>query len=135
VIGDGEERESLEEFSHREGLEDTFILLGAADNPFPILKQADIAALVSHYEGYGLSILEAKVLSIPILATDFPAAREIITDGIEGIIVPNSEQGIEDGLSRLITDVTIRRKLSLNIPALSFDYSDAIRKAYGPVWH
>ena len=130
VIGDGEERGILEDRIKRDKLEDTFILLGASDNPFPILKKADIAALVSHYEGYGLSILEAKMFNLPIIATDFPAAREIITDCIEGIIVPNSEQGIEEGLKRLISDGDLRKKLSENRPAVDFDYSAAVRGIY-----
>ena len=62
VIGDGPEREKLENMIKKEGIGETFILLGKLDNPYPYIKNANYFCLLSKFEGYGMVIEEAKIL-------------------------------------------------------------------------
>ncbi len=62
--------------------------LGRKLNPFPIVKQMDYVALLSDIESWGLVITKGKILGKPVIASDFPAAHEQVTNDINGVIVP-----------------------------------------------
>ena len=62
--------------------------LGRKLNPFPIVKQMDYVALLSDFESWGLVITEGKILGKPVIASDFLAAHEQVTNDINGVIVP-----------------------------------------------
>lgn len=101
AIGDGPQREALENLIKENKVEDSFILLGKKENPYPYMKQMDVIALLSHYEGYGMVLDEAKILNKNIIITD-TAAREALKDTKNGKIVENSEEGIYQGLKEMI---------------------------------
>ena len=66
LIGDGEERQALEQQIRRLGLEDRVTLTGSLPNPFPLLRQMDGFALTSRYEGQGIVLWEAKALGLEL---------------------------------------------------------------------
>lgn len=76
LIGDGNLRPRLEKEIRENGLEDTVILLGTKANPYPYLKQADVYVQTSVHEGFCITLAEAKVFDLPIIATDFAGAHE-----------------------------------------------------------
>ncbi len=63
-------------------------LLGKIENPYAYMDGCDIYVQPSRHEGYCLTVIEAKILAKPIICTDFAGAREQLTDGENGIIVP-----------------------------------------------
>ena len=101
IIGDGPERERLEKLIQEEHLEKTFILLGAKENPYPYMKQADIFCLLSKFEGYGMVLEEAKILNKPIIITN-TAAREAVGNYKNAVIVENDEHEIYNKLKYMI---------------------------------
>lgn len=101
IIGDGPEKEKLEKLIQEEHLEKTFILLGAKENPYPYMKQADIFCLLSKFEGYGMVLEEAKILNKPIIITN-TAAREAVENYKNAIIVENDEHEIYNKLKYII---------------------------------
>lgn len=101
IIGDGPEKEKLENLIKKEQIEKTFILLGAKENPYPFMKQADMFCLLSKFEGYGMVLEEAKILNKPILITD-TAAREAIENYKNAMIVENDEHEIYNKLKYII---------------------------------
>lgn len=102
VIGEGPEREKLEQLIKELKVENTFTLLGAKENPYPYIKNADFFCLLSNFEGYGMVLEEAKILGKYVILTD-TAAREAVLDyGEYSKIVDNTEQGIIDGLEECI---------------------------------
>ena len=58
-------------------LENSFVLLGKKENPYPYMKEADYFCLLSEFEGYGMVLEEAKILNKAIIITD-KAAREAV---------------------------------------------------------
>lgn len=101
VIGDGQEKERLQKQINEENVENTFILLGKKENPYPYIKQANYFCLLSKFEGYGMVIEEAKILNKPIIITN-TAAREAVENYKKATIVENSEQAIYNKLREII---------------------------------
>ncbi len=101
VIGDGPEKENLYDLIQGLSVSDTFTLMGKKTNPYPYMKQADLFALCSAYEGYGMVLEEAKILNKPILITD-TAAREAVKDYPNVTIVPNTEEAIYQTLHHIL---------------------------------
>lgn len=112
VVGDGPDRQRLEESIRQCGMEHRFILVGRRENPFPYYQHANIVATLSYYEGLCGSVNEAKVLGKAVIATEFSGIREQITDGENGIIVGNDEESIYQGMKRLLTDAALRAQLT-----------------------
>ena len=109
IVGDGPLRESLQEKIKELQVEDTFILLGQRKNPYPYIKKADYFLLASLYEGYGMVLIEAKVLNKYILLTD-TAAREAVEGYENYLLMENNEQGIYDGIKKVVETKPIPTK-------------------------
>lgn len=92
--------------------------VGKLLNPFPAVKQMDYLALLSDYESWGLAITEGKILNVPIIATDFSAAFEQVSDDYNGIIVPKKEYGYYKDIVKRIVKNKSKYKENLK----DFDY-------------
>lgn len=101
VIGDGPERENLENKIKQLKLEDSFKLMGKRENPYPYIKRADYFALLSYFEGYGMVIDEAKILNKSIIITN-TAAKEAVKGYINKLILENTEEAIFEGLKQVL---------------------------------
>lgn len=101
VIGDGPEKEKLLKQIKDLNVENTFILMGKKENPYPYVKKADYFALLSYFEGYGMVIDEAKILNKNIIITN-TAATEAVQDYLAKIILDNTEDAIYDGLKQIL---------------------------------
>lgn len=103
IIGQGEEKEYLENLKKENHMENRIYLLPYQKNPFSVLDKCDVFVMPSLFEGYCNALCEALICGLPCIATDFQSsAREIlapdtpydyrITDGIEyaeyGILTP-----------------------------------------------
>ncbi|GIM28741.1 glycosyl transferase [Clostridium polyendosporum] len=130
VIGEGEERNSLQKLIKEKHLEDNFVLLGLKPNPYPYIKQTDIYVQPSRFEGKSIAIDEAKILCKPIVVTNFSTAKDQITNGENGIIVDMDPKEIANGVELLIKDESIRKKLSSNLSKLSLGTEAEIDKLY-----
>ncbi len=102
IIGDGPNRVELERMIARENLGEYITLLGAQKNPYVHLKNMSLFFLPSRWEGKPMAVTEAFMLGLPALVTEYASAREQIRDGVDGMVVPNSTQGIYDGLCYII---------------------------------
>lgn len=91
VIGEGKDRAFFEKLIEDKSLKDRFILLGSKANPYPYIRNADLYVQTSIKEGFGLTVIEAKILNKPIVCTDFTTAHELIGEN-EGVIVPHNSK-------------------------------------------
>lgn len=102
LIGDGAERERIEMQVRTLQLEGQVHITGYRQDVVPLLAACDIACLVSDYEAFPLSILEAMALGKPVVATRVGAAQEQIDDGESGLLVPPGDvKALADAIERL----------------------------------
>lgn len=79
IIGDGPERNSLEQLVQKEKMENEIFLLGSQKNVFSYLKKCHIFLYASESEWFPNVLLEAMSLGVPIVTTDFKTgAREVL---------------------------------------------------------
>lgn len=116
VLGDGDERQELEDLIKEEHLEGKFILLGVRDNPYPYIRQADICVHCTGFEGRSIALQEEKMLGKPVIASDCSGNREIIQDGKDGLLVALAPSAIEQALEKLILNPSFTAELEQNAP-------------------
>lgn len=77
-----------------------------------VLQAAHIACLPSYREGLPKSLLEAAACGLPIVTTDAPGCREVVTDGVTGLLVPvRDADALAAALKKLINDADLRRRM------------------------
>ena len=97
ILGDGPLRQKMEELIQKLDLGGHVILTGNIENPYAIMRKSDCFILPSLHEGQPIVILEARVLRLPILMTEFSTAKDsMIPNG--QYIIGSSVTGILDGL-------------------------------------
>lgn len=110
-VGGGVIHDQLQANIKSEGLDGLIVLEGEQLNPYPYIAAADIYVQTSRFEGFGLTIGEAKILGKPIVSTNFPVVYNQITDGENGIVVDMTPESIAEGIIILLDDVELREKL------------------------
>lgn len=89
ILGDGPEREALQELAQVLSIEQDLCLPGFVENPYPHMKRASVFVLSSVWEGLPTVMTEALYCGAPIVATDCPSGpREILKGGDLGRLVP-----------------------------------------------
>ncbi len=88
IVGEGKERNNLEQIINKLGLSDKVIFTGFCNDIKEILYSLDVFVLPSIREGQPIALLEAMATGTPIVATDIEGVNETIVDGITGILVP-----------------------------------------------
>ena len=83
-----------------------------ADMP-SVYADADIACLPTFYaEGVPKSLIEAAACGLPIVTTDSPGCRDVVADGVNGILVPIKNPGaVADALEKLARDPLLRGEM------------------------
>lgn len=97
IIGEGPERKIIEKLIESFNMEDTFILLGEKENPYPYIKKCDYFLIPSLYEGFSIVGVEAIMLSKRIISTD-TGAKEALKNYDNKLIVENSLEGLYKGM-------------------------------------
>ena len=133
-VGEGEMRKELEELIHVSKTESNIVLLGNQVNPYPYFRMADIYVQPSRNEGFGITLSEAKIFSLPIVTTDFDGATEQITDKETGIIVHFDKDEIYSALVMLLDNTDMMLKFKQNLQEDSkYCMSDLHKLLYGEV--
>ncbi len=86
--------------------------LGYREDIPALLAAADIFALPSHFEGLPMSIIEAMLTGLPVVATEISGPREQVVDGATGFLVPPAQVApLAAALRRLADDPDLRARL------------------------
>ena len=100
ILGEGKEREPLEELIRKLNLENDVSMPGFVANPYAYMARASLFVLSSRWEGLPTVLIEALCCGTPVVSTDCPSGpREILKDGKYGQLVP---VGDIDTLARAI---------------------------------
>lgn len=94
ILGEGEQKELLEDYIKANGLEDYITLLGFKSNPYPYLAASDAFICSSRSEGFSTVATEALILNKPIFTVECAGMRELFGDYECGRIVPNNDESL-----------------------------------------
>ena len=114
-IGDGPEKDNYKQIIKNLNIENDYILLGSKLNPYPFMKYCDIYVQPSRYEGYCITLGEARCFDNPIVTTNFTGANEQIKNEVTGLICDISEEGIYKSVKRLLDDKDLYTNIKINI--------------------
>jgi len=114
IIGDGIDRNLLERKIDHYNLE-RISITGYA-NPYPFYESASIFVQPSFSEGFGMVLIEAMSFGcVPVAFNSSRAYRDIISNGMDGIIVPDmDEDAFVDACDKLMTEESLRQSMALN---------------------
>lgn len=112
VLGDGEQREMIEQMIIDNHLENDVTLLGFQSNPYPFLKESDLLVCSSNYEGFSTFITEGLILGKPIITTNCSGMQELLGDSEYGIVTENNDDAFYQGLKSVLGSHNIRDLLN-----------------------
>ena len=110
-VGDGPERESVAQLVADYGLEEYVSLLGMLPNPYRRMAGCDIYVQTSSFEGFCLTLREARILNKPVVSTDFPVVHDQIRDGENGLIAKMTPESVAEKILLLARVPALREKL------------------------
>lgn len=110
-VGDGPERRHIERLIERYVLEEQVKLVGMQPNPYPYMAMADVYVQTSSFEGFGLTINEARILHKPVVSTNFPVVYNQIKDGENGLIAEMNPESVADKILLLMNDEELRNRI------------------------
>lgn len=129
-VGEGGARKEYEKLIAEYGLERDFILLGELTNPYGYMETCDIYVQPSRYEGFCITLAEAKCLHKAIVTTNFTGAKEQIKNRETGMIVNISENDIYEGVKSLIDNRSLCEVFSGNLANENFDKTLELKRNY-----
>lgn len=91
MIGEGELRTECEHFIMQYELQNQVELLGFKDNPYIYMKQSRLVCMTSKWEGYGLVLLEANILGIPVVSSCTSGSVEVLGENAEELCHTDEE--------------------------------------------
>ena len=103
IVGEGSEREKIQQTIRATGTEESVILAGYQSNPYPYMAHSSFMVCSSYTEGLPVIAMEALSLGIPIVSA-IPSIGEIFGPEACGIITENDDAGLEAGIERMLTD-------------------------------
>jgi glycosyltransferase involved in cell wall biosynthesis len=114
ILGQGDREDDIRAEIARLGVGGDVILGGFQANPWKYIARADVFALSSTYEGFGNVLVEAMACGVPVVATGSPGPREVLRDGIDGLLVERHEAApFADALGRVLADSALRRRMAV----------------------
>ncbi len=126
IFGQGEWREMLQHMIDEKGLQDTARINPPTNAIMNEYAQSSLLVMSSHYEGFGMVLVEAMSCGVPVVSFDCKCGpKDIIQHGINGLLVPEGDiKALANAMMEVMTDETYRRMLSRNARKVVDTYSE-----------
>jgi glycosyltransferase involved in cell wall biosynthesis len=112
IIGDGPQRENLERFRDACLIEDRVHFLGQRHDVMRLMPHFALLWLASGYEGLPNVVMEAMASGVPVVATDIPGTRDLVTHGENGFLVPVGDRAnLGRFAHKILEDPQLRQQL------------------------
>lgn len=131
ILGEGVEREPLGDLARHLAIDERLSLPGLVLDPERVMAQSDLFVLASRYEGFPNALLEAMAGGMAVISTETTGAREIIQDGLNGLLVPvDDAPALAQAMGRLMRDGQARASLGQGARAVRerFDIDHVMAK-------
>lgn len=130
LIGYGSDEELIRTKISEYNMDDTVIVLGKKDNPYPYIKACDIYVQPSRYEGKCVAVREAQILDKPVVITNYTTAQSQLNDGFDGTIVPMDNAGCANALADFILDKDKQNRFISNMKTTDYSNQNEVEKIY-----
>ena len=139
VLGDGPEREFLENLTRELNLQDSVRFLGfvSDEEKYRYLSAADLFVLTSMHEGFGIVFMEAMFMKLPIVCTNNGGQVDFLVHEENGILIDVGDvEACGRGIMRLYRDKKLYGRCSANnFKKLKLFYADAVARQYMDLFH
>lgn len=130
LIGYGSDEELIRTKISEYNMDDTVIVLGKKENPYPYIKACDIYVQPSRYEGKCVAVREAQILDKPVVITNYTTAQSQLNDGFDGAIVPMDNVGCANALADFILDKDKQNQFISNMKTTDYSNQNEVEKVY-----
>jgi len=137
IVGDGEERQTLEQLVLKLNITDSVIFTGYITQPVNFMNLMDVFLLPSLSEGTSMTLLEAMSLGKTCVVTNAGGNPEVIKNNHNGFVTPNNElQPFADNMLKLAKDIGLRNKFGENSYKRFIDIftNQAMSKSYSKIY-
>ncbi len=112
ILGEGEQRQNLQDLAETLGIADRVCLKGWVDAPRTHLADFDVIAMPSRSEGFPLAMVEAMLASRPVVAAQVGSMPEAIVSGETGLLIEKDNVAeLTQALQQLRDDPALRLRL------------------------
>lgn len=115
ILGEGPLKDELNKYRLIQGVGEIVKFVGQVPNPYYYFKHADAFLMTSDHEGQPMVLLEAASMGVPILATDIPGNRSVVSK-VGGKLVDNTVEELQEAMK-----TTIEHPLQLQKPEFNID--------------
>ena len=114
IVGDGPDGEKIISLARKTGICDNVIFTGERPDATSFYSLFDVFVLPSLSEGISMTILEAMSSNIPVVASDIKGNREIINNGVNGLLFRSEDENdLVRAVSYILDNPEISRKIAL----------------------
>jgi len=111
IIGEGSRQSALRARAGRAGIDATFEGRLPHADLIERMERCAIYAQASGYEGHPKAVLEAMGTGAALLVADAPGLRDVVQDGVTGLVAPGEPEALARALERLLRDPDLRARL------------------------
>lgn len=122
-VGDGHLRKKTEELARELHMQDKITFWGELDSVEEVLAKSQIFALISNWEGFPCSTLEAMRAGLPTVVSDVGGSAEAIDQGVTGYAIQKGDiQTLHDAIEELVQNAEKRKEMSKSARKRFEDY-------------
>lgn len=129
-VGEGELKNKYKDLIEKYKVEDYYVLLGSDTNPYPYFKECDLYVQSSKFEGYCLTLAEARVFNKPIISTNFSGANEQLINNETGLIVKYDENELYEAIKKVLDSKETRKRFIDNLKKQSVNNTEGLEELY-----
>ncbi len=130
LIGYGRDEELIRRKIKEASMEESVIILGKKENPYPYIKACDYYVQPSRYEGKAVTVKEAQMLEKPVIIASYETSKNQLINGYDGVIVPIENDECAKEICKTVLDKTLTNKLVINCQQNDYSNKLEISKVY-----
>ncbi len=121
IIGGGDDFYAIKNLFGSSPIKEYVTMTGPLSNPFPHVKEADVFALMSDYEGLPNTIFESLILGTPVIATKVGGVYTQIEEGKTGWLTENDYESVYEGLKHILLHPEEITQFKKNLETYHYD--------------
>jgi glycosyltransferase involved in cell wall biosynthesis len=113
IVGEGPTRSEVAERIAQHGLESRVRMVGRLDGSALVAAydRSDLFVMTSLSESFGIVLIEAMARGVPVIAPDIAGVRDVVIDGVTGLLVDHTVDSVRAAVLRVVNDAALRKHL------------------------